>query len=96
VGKGRDISRRAISKSRRRRCVGHGPGKPPIADLALLKVEATETLQFCADTALHLKAGEAYNSTSRLQLISQQARTFAIAGGAAEILKDLATRQLKI
>ncbi|MBL8643844.1 MAG: hypothetical protein JNK21_07910, partial [Rhodospirillaceae bacterium] len=73
-----------------------GQGKPPIADLALLKVEATETLQFCADRALHIKAGAAYNSGSRLQMIVQQAHTFGIGGGTAEILKDLTARQLKL
>ncbi len=79
------------------RCVWQfGQGKAPIADLSLLKIEATEALKYCADTALHIKAGASYNTPSRLQLIAQQARTFAIAGGAEEILKDLTARQLKL
>lgn len=78
------------------RCVWQfNTGKPPIADLALLKVEATEALEYCASTALHVVAGAAYDSASRLQRIAREARTFSIAGGTEEILKDLAARQLK-
>lgn len=90
------IRRINVSYAYMDRCVWQfGAAKPPVADLALLKVEATETLEQCAAGALHIKAGAAYDGGSRLQRIAREARTFAVAGGAAEILKDLAARQLK-
>ena len=44
---------------------------------------------------MHIKAGAAYDSNSRLQRIARETQIFAIAGGAEEILMDLAARQLK-
>ena len=69
-------------------------GAVPIADLCLLKVHATKTLEYCAREALHILGGSAYAGTARLERIYREARIFAVGGGTEEVLQDLAARQL--
>ncbi len=69
-------------------------GEPLIADVAMLKTLATQTLERCAREAMHLLGGQAYAGTSRIERIYREARIFALGGGTAEVLSDLAARQL--
>lgn len=69
-------------------------GDVPIADLCLLKVHATTTLEHCAREALHVLGGTAYAGTARLERIYREARIFAVGGGTEEVLRDLSARQL--
>ena len=66
----------------------------PIADLSMLKVQASTTLEHCAREAMQILGGEAYRGTTRIQRIHREARLFALGGGTEEILNDLAARQL--
>ncbi|MDP9090866.1 MAG: acyl-CoA dehydrogenase family protein [Pseudomonadota bacterium] len=65
-----------------------------VADLAMLKVLATNTLEHCARESLQVLGGSAYTADNRVERIYREARIFAIGGGPAEILMDLAGRQL--
>jgi acyl-CoA dehydrogenase len=69
-------------------------GDAAIAEIAMLKVQATRTLELCARDAMHVLAGEAYAGTTRVERIYREAGIFAIGGGTEEILNDLAARQL--
>lgn len=70
-------------------------GDEMIADLSMLKVQATSTLEHCAREALHVLGGTAYRGTARLERIFRESRIFAVGGGTEEVLRDLAARQLK-
>ncbi len=70
-------------------------GDMPVADLCMLKIQATEILEKCAREALHITGGSAYTGASRLERIFRESRIFALGGGTEEILKDLASRQLR-
>lgn len=69
-------------------------GETPAADLALLKVQATLTLEFCAREAMQILGGTGYMRGSRVERIYREVRVNAIGGGSEEILRDLAARQL--
>jgi acyl-CoA dehydrogenase len=69
-------------------------GEQAVAELAMLKVQATATLEHCARECLQILGGRAYTSTSRAERIYREARIFVIGGGAEEVLRDLAARQL--
>lgn len=69
-------------------------GDAAAADIAMLKITATRTLERCARDAMHLLAGHAYTDASRIERIYREARIFAIGGGTEEILADLTGRQL--
>ena len=69
-------------------------GETPVADLAMLKVAATTTLEHCARESLQVLGGSAYTGDNRVERIYREARTFVIGGGAEEILRDLAARQM--
>ena len=69
-------------------------GEAVVADIAMLKVQTTRTLERCAREAMHVLGGHAYAGTTRVERIYREARIFAIGGGTEEILDDLAARQL--
>ena len=69
-------------------------GDVPIAELSMLKIQATRTLEYCAREAMQVLGGEAYRGNDRVQRIQREARIFSLGGGTEEILNDLAARQL--
>jgi acyl-CoA dehydrogenase len=69
-------------------------GEAPVADLALLKVQATTTLEHCARESLQVLGGRAYTGDNRVERIYREARIFVIGGGSEEILRDLAAKQM--
>lgn len=71
-----------------------GRGETPVADLALLKVQATTTLEHCAREGLQVLGGRAYTGHNRVERIYREARIFVIGGGSEEILRDLAAKQM--
>lgn len=70
-------------------------GEQPIADLAMLKILATTTLEHVARESLQVLGGRAYTGENRVERIYREARTFVIGGGAEEVLRDLAARQMR-
>lgn len=71
-------------------------GETPVLDLSLLKVQATETLEFCAREASQILGGAAYIRGQRIERIYREVRVNAIGGGSEEIMRDLAARQLGV
>jgi acyl-CoA dehydrogenase len=69
-------------------------GETPVAELSMLKVAANQTLEHCARECMQVLGGNAYTSDSPVERIYREARSFAVAGGAEEVLFDLAARQL--
>jgi acyl-CoA dehydrogenase len=62
-------------------------------DIALLKVQASETLEFCAREAMQILGGIGYLRGNRVERIYREVRVNAIGGGSEEIMRDLAARQ---
>lgn len=71
-------------------------GETPVADLSLLKVQATTTMEYCAREAMQIMGGAAYMRGCRVERIYREVRVNAIGGGSEEIMRDLAARQLGI
>jgi acyl-CoA dehydrogenase len=65
-----------------------------IAQLAMLKNYATDTMQFCADAAVQTLGGAGFIRGTRAERIYREAKVMQIGGGSTEIMKDLAARQL--
>lgn len=68
-------------------------GRPNPGDIALLKVQASETLEFCAREAMQILGGSGYLRGNRVERIYREVRVNAIGGGSEEIMRDLAARQ---
>ena len=65
-----------------------------IAELCLLKNQATQTMQFCADQAVQILGGAGYMRGSKSERIYREVKVMMIGGGSEEIMKELAARQL--
>lgn len=69
-------------------------GDAPVADLSLLKVQATRTMELCAREAMQILGGAGFMRGARVERIYREVRVMAIGGGSEEIMNDLAARQL--
>lgn len=69
-------------------------GESPVAELAMLKVQATETMEFCAREAMQMLGGAGFIRGHRVERIYREVRVMAIGGGSEEIMRDLASRQM--
>ncbi len=65
-----------------------------VAELCMLKNHATRTMQFCADQAVQILGGMGFMRGTRVERIYREVKVMMIGGGAEEIMKDLAARQL--
>lgn len=69
-------------------------GESPVADICLLKNQATLTMEYCAREAVQTFGGAGYMRGPKVERIYREVRVNAIGGGAEEIMRDLAARQL--
>jgi acyl-CoA dehydrogenase len=69
-------------------------GEAPVADLSLLKVQATRTMEYCAREAMQILGGAGFIRGCRVERIYREVRVMAIGGGSEEIMNDLAVRQM--
>ena len=67
-----------------------------VASVCLLKNHATQTMQFCADQAVQILGGMGFMRGTVSERIYREVKVMMIGGGAEEIMKDLAARQLGI
>jgi len=67
-----------------------------VASICMLKNVATRTMQFCADAAVQTLGGMGYMRGSHAERIYREVKVNMIGGGAEEIMKDLAARQLAL
>jgi acyl-CoA dehydrogenase len=71
-------------------------GQWPIADVCMLKNAATQCLELCAKEAVQIFGGAGYMRGTTVERIYRETKVLSIGGGAEEIMKELAARQLKI
>ncbi|MBI3369968.1 MAG: acyl-CoA dehydrogenase family protein [Burkholderiales bacterium] len=64
-----------------------------VARTALAKVQATQAMQFCADTAVQILGAMGYMRGTVSERLYREVKVMMIGGGSEEILKDLAARQ---
>lgn len=69
-------------------------GKEDAAAIALLKVQSSQTMEFCAREAMQIMGGISYMRGNRVERIYREVRVNAIGGGSEEIMRDLAARQI--
>ena len=79
-------------------CINHcsreiAEGKPNPGDIAMLKVQCSQTMEFCAREASQILGGASYLRDNRVERIYREVRVNAIGGGSEEIMRDLASRQ---
>jgi acyl-CoA dehydrogenase len=67
-----------------------------IADICLLKNQATRTMQHCADAAVQILGGMGFMRGTASERIYREVKVMMIGGGAEEIMKELAARQLGV
>ncbi len=71
-------------------------GRSDFGDIALLKVQASETMEFCAKEASQILGGASYLRGCKTERIYREVRVNAIGGGSEEIMRDLASRQYQL
>ena len=72
----------------------HPANPETVADLCLLKNQTTQTLQHCADAAVQILGGMGYMRGTKSERIYREVKVMMIGGGAEEIMKELAAKQL--
>lgn len=65
-----------------------------VEDISMCKVQATETMEFCAREAMQIMGGISYMRGCKTERIYREVRVMAIGGGSEEIMRDLTSRQL--
>lgn len=65
-----------------------------VADICLLKNQSTQTLQHSANEAVQILGGMGFMRGSSTERIYREVKVMCIGGGAEEIMKELAIRQL--
>ena len=69
-------------------------GESPAAEIAMLKNQATQTMAFCASEGVQIHGGMGFMRGTKVERIYREVKVNAIGGGAEEIMKDLAARQM--
>lgn len=69
-------------------------GEEPVAEVCMLKNLATATLESVAAEAVQILGGAGYVRGGRVERIYRETKVLSIGGGATEVLKDLAAKQL--
>ena len=67
-----------------------------VAEVCLLKNHATQTMQFCADQAVQILGAMGFMRGTASERIYREVKVMMIGGGAEEIMKELAARQLGV
>jgi len=71
-------------------------GEQPVAEIAMLKNLAAATYEHCAAEAVQLHGGAGIVRGSRAERLFRESKILSIGGGATEIMKDLAARQMDL
>jgi acyl-CoA dehydrogenase len=66
----------------------------PVAEVCMLKNLATGTLEYVAGEAVQIFGGAGYLRGAKVERVFRETKVLSIGGGASEIMKDLAARQL--
>ena len=65
-----------------------------VAQVCMLKNHASQTMQFCADQAVQILGAMGFMRGTKSERIYREVKVMMIGGGAEEIMKELAARQL--
>jgi len=65
-----------------------------VAEVAMVKNHAAQAMQWCADQAVQILGGMGFMRGTKSERIYREVKVMMIGGGAEEVLKDLAARQL--
>ena len=71
-----------------------GQGEAPVAEICMLKNQATQTMAFCASEAVQIFGGAGFMRGVKVERLYREVKVNAIGGGTEEIMKDLASRQM--
>jgi acyl-CoA dehydrogenase len=69
-------------------------GDNPVAEICMLKNQATTTLAFCASEGVQIFGGAGFMRGAKVERIYREVKVAAIGAGTEEIMKDLASRQM--
>jgi acyl-CoA dehydrogenase len=69
-------------------------GEWPIAEICMLKNAAVACVEFCAKEGVQIFGGAGFLRGAKVERIYRETKVLAIGGGAEEIMKDLAAKQL--
>jgi len=69
-------------------------GESPVAEICMMKNQATQTMAYCASEAVQIFGGAGFMRGAKVERIYREVKVNAIGGGAEEIMKDLASRQM--
>ncbi|WP_218243327.1 acyl-CoA dehydrogenase family protein [Comamonas fluminis] len=78
------------------RADGGDTGADWVGEVCVLKNQATQTMQFCADTAVQILGGMGFMRGTVSERIYREVKVLTIGGGTEEIMKELAARQWRI
>ena len=67
-----------------------GQGESPVAEICMMKNQATQTMAFCASEAVQIFGGAGFMRGIKVERIYREVKVNAIGGGTEEIMKDLA------
>ncbi len=67
-----------------------------VAQVCMLKNHATQAMQFCADQAVQILGAMGFMRGTKSERLYREVKVMMIGGGAQEIMKDLAARQLAL
>src|SRR4029077_4125827 len=71
-----------------------GEGESPVAEICMMKNQATQNMAFCASEAVQIFGGAGFMRGIKVERIYREVKVNAIGGGTEEIMKDLASRQM--
>ena len=69
-------------------------GENPVAEICMMKNQATQTMAYCASEAVQIFGGAGFMRGIKVERIYREVKVNAIGGGTEEIMKDLASRQM--
>ena len=65
-----------------------------ISEVCMLKNHATQTMQFCADQAVQILGAMGFMRGTKSERIYREVKVMMIGGGAEEVMKELAAKQM--
>ncbi|MEM7469496.1 MAG: acyl-CoA dehydrogenase family protein [Pseudomonadota bacterium] len=69
-------------------------GEMPVAEISKAKFYCSSALEFCANEAVQILGGAGYLRGNAIERIYRETKVMTIGGGSAEIMRDLAVRQM--
>lgn len=75
-------------------CWNVNENEMPVSAVSKAKFFCSESLEFCANEAMQIFGGAGYLRDNPVERIYRETKVMAIGGGSAEIMRDLAVRQM--